>query len=97
MASPLSPVFFIIKCRRESRKPTAPPRRVTGTVRPIVVSDLGTADYASALDHRCRPLHRRHARPPASSASSSSRTAAIAVHLIVDFGLVISAARRRPP
>ncbi|KAF7000515.1 hypothetical protein CFC21_016408 [Triticum aestivum] len=83
MASPLSLVFFITNCRRESRKSTAPPCRTTGDVRFIVVMH----------DHQCRPHHHHHTRPPA----SLSCTATVAVRLVVDFGIIFSAARRRPP
>ncbi|XBI02372.1 hypothetical protein VPH35_130934 [Triticum aestivum] len=62
MARPLSPIFFITNCRRESRKSTAPPRRTTGAIRFIVVTH----------DHRRRLHHHHHAdaRPPSPFASS---------------------------
>ncbi|KAF7079147.1 hypothetical protein CFC21_083431 [Triticum aestivum] len=83
MASPLSLIFFITNCRHESRKSTAPPRRTTGDVRFIVVMH----------DHQRRPHDHHHTQPLA----SLSRTATVAVRLVVDFGIIFSAARRRPP
>ena len=75
-------------------------RTTTSAVRLIVVSDLGPAEWASSATSSLSPmrglwrclLHHRHAWPPA----SSSRTVAVVVRLVVDFGLVFSATRRWP-